>query len=194
MRNALDILAEKVERIERQLRLQKTLEPRATWLYSATASATVANTTTETTLTPSGVGSLVLPANFFVPGRVVRVTAGGSFGYTSTPTIVLRTYFGAYNYGGTSVMTLAASSVSSYWWYQTNFVCRTTGASGTGAYVSRVDWIRDVAAGLSQTASATATGSIDTTAAMTIDFRAQWGTANALNTITCNVLVVEALN
>jgi len=67
-------------------------------------------------------------------------------------------------------------------------------ARNRAAYVARADWVRDALAGLNQSPVGASTGTIDTTAAMTIDFRTAWGTANALNTITCNVLVVEALN
>lgn len=164
-------------------------------LFAQTASVTVTNTASETTLVGAGVGSLSLPANWFAPGRVVRVTTGGSFGYTSTPTIVLRNYFGSVNCGGTTVMTLAGVPTGVIVWNYTNtMTCRSIGATGSFVNTTRVDWIRDAANGTAQTAGATATNSVDTTAAMSIDFMAQWGTANAANTITCNVLVVEVLN
>jgi hypothetical protein len=44
------------------------------WLFAATADKTVANTTTETSLVGTGVGTLTLPANCLTAGRSVRVT------------------------------------------------------------------------------------------------------------------------
>lgn len=64
-------------------------------LFVQTASATIANSTTETTISSTGVGRLTLPANFFIIGRTIRITGRGFHSSTANPNITLKIKFGS---------------------------------------------------------------------------------------------------
>lgn len=160
-------------------------------LFIQTATGTIANSTTETAISSTGVGSLVLPAGFFVAGRSLRISARGIRSNLLTPTMRLKLKFGS-----TAILdTGAIASIT-----ETNglitfdglITCRTTGGSGTvfsqGAYGQ---------IGLTPTLSqivSTGTVTVDTTASQTISLTATWGVANALNTISLTNFIVESIS
>jgi hypothetical protein len=160
-------------------------------IFSQTASQTVANTVTTTTLFGSGVGTLTLPANFFRAGKTIRLTLMGYHSSTGNPNITV-----AASLGGTSICTTGAvasgNGASNAWLVNVEITCRTTGATGTvigsGVYSELQGSGR--LAGI----VATATTTIDTTASQAIDVTITWGTAAAGNTITATVATVEQLN
>jgi hypothetical protein len=47
--------------------------------FTGTADQTASNTASETSITPSGVGTLTIPANFLVAGKTLRIKAGGKY-------------------------------------------------------------------------------------------------------------------
>ncbi len=63
-------------------------------LFSQTSNVTVANTTTETSLLGTGIGSATLPANFAVAGRAIRVRSYGYISNTATTTSKLKIKLG----------------------------------------------------------------------------------------------------
>lgn len=190
MMPATDAILRRLERLEANPGLAHRT------LFAATSSATASSTAAETSITPAGVGSVNLPADFFAAGRSVRVMAGGSFGYTGTPTIVLRAYFGGSSFGGTGVGTLngSGSGGTCYWSFTDVMTCRAAGSAGSAAYTARVDYTNAGGAGTPQVMAATATGNLLTTGSMAVDLRVQWGTASSANTLTCTVMTVEVLN
>lgn len=160
-------------------------------LFVQTASATIANSTTETAISSTGVGSLTLPANFFIIGRTIRITGRGFHSSTANPNITLKIKFG-------STVMLTTGAVQSKNGSTDSFVisgeitCRTTGASG--AFMSQGQYLELHTGGAFEGMKNTATVAVDTTTSQTITVTAQWGTANASNTITLTNLTVESLN
>jgi len=193
----MDVTSELIRRVaqlEKWRERQETLEGRRTWLFSQTANVTVANTTTETTLVGSGVGSLSLPANFFTVGRTIRIRAMGSFGYTATPTVLLRVYAGATNIGGTGAMTLTGAAALNVWKFDAIYTLIALSVANNMYGMVNAEWWL-ASSGANQISGGTAVATtFDQTLAATLDFKVVWGTANVLNTITCNSLVVEVLN
>lgn len=168
-------------------------------IYTTTASTTVANTVTETTLVGSGVGTDTLPTNFLVAGKTVRVSAWGVYSTTGTPTLRYRVRMGGI--AGTVVLDTAAQTTASGvtnrgWRVDGLITCRTTGAGGTvfGQGSSTVSSAAFAAASGTWDMENTATTAIDTTAAQQVVLSAEWGTASASNTITCSNFMVEVLN
>ena len=162
-------------------------------LFVQTATGTVANTVSETALTSTGVGSLTLPANFFIAGRTIRIWGQGFHSTTGTPTIRIKIKLGSTIIADTGAQTSTAASNN---WIVVNadITCRTVGASGTiftqGEY-------REASTSPSSfnlfALSNTATTTIDTTASQALSVTAQWGTASASNTISMTNFTMEVL-
>ncbi len=157
-------------------------------LFTQTATVTVANTGTETTLIGAGVGSITLPANFFTIGRVLKVKAWGVHGATGGPTIDLKIKVG----GSTVLDTTAVTSnndTNKAWQLEGWITCRTIGGTGTIIGQGRYEEISHAAFGMANTATTT----IDTTAALAIAITVQFGTADPANTISATNLTLEAI-
>jgi hypothetical protein len=160
-----------------------------TSLYAATASETVANTSSETPLIGTGTGSLTLPADFLAEGRTLKLWATGFQSSVLNPNLTLKVKLGSVIIGTTGV--IAAGTVSSSTWELTMLVtCRTTGATGTvlgqGSYE-----IFGTAIGSFGIVN-TSVSTVDTTGTLDVAITAQWGTASSSNTITCTNFLLEA--
>lgn len=157
-------------------------------LFAATASKTVANTTSETSLFGTGVGSLTLPANFLKAGNSLWVNLRGHVSETGTPTLQFKLKYGSTVLLDLTALTLPGLLSSSY--LEINFIvtCRSTGATGTvftqGKFIAGTA-ILDVAS--------TAAVTIDTTAATALDATAAWGTADPADTLTITNSTLEHL-
>jgi len=138
-----------------------------------TASTTVANTVTETTIFTG-----TIPANAVSVGDVLRFT---DLGYYSTvngaDTFTMR-----FKIGATTILTItsSAANVTNVPWHG-NFTAtvRSIGAGGTLFAFAEHD-----TNGVNKDAANTATTAIDTTATMTFTVTVQWSAADAGNTIT----------
>jgi hypothetical protein len=74
-------------------------------VFTQTSDQTVANTTTETTLIGTGVGSTTIPANTLTEGKQIRIRNSG---YISTPSSGSTTTFRV-KFGGTTLITSVAT-------------------------------------------------------------------------------------
>lgn len=158
-------------------------------IWQQTATVTVGNTVTETTLL-SGTGDLTLPANCLTAGRTVRIRGQGVVSTTgSSPTLTLRAKIGSTTVTMCSAALPAAQPPGIM--FEVIVTCRAAGASVAFGVSTRVclegnDWT--TAPLVTRTSTAYLTE--DTTVSKTLDITAQWGTANALNSIsihTCSV-------
>jgi len=165
--------------------------------FTATTTATIANTTTETTLVGSGVGSLTFGANTLTAGKTIRLRCAG---YWSSDLLLAGTMRWRVKLGSTVVLDTAAFTpiggiTNLLWQLDATITCRTTGASGTVFAQGSAE--RQETAGIAFPARAmvnTSTSTIDTTASQALDVTFQWGTADADNTISCSNVSVETLN
>lgn len=164
-------------------------------LFTGTTAVTVGNTGTETSLMPSGIGGLTIPANFLIPGKTLRIKLKGYYSTTTVPGNVTANF----KLGGTTVATTGAdaavgSLTNLFWEAEIDVACVTTGSSGTAWIQGKV--LLEVAAlscdvnGMTNTSTTT----LNTTTGLTIDFTWTWGTANASNTITLTNVSVEIIN
>lgn len=165
-------------------------------LFTATATATVANTVTETTLVGSGVGSNVLPSNFFAVGKVLKVQMRGILSETGTPTLQIKIKYGSTVILDTTAITLTGGiPANAAWTLGADICCRSAGATGTIQCAGGFGY---------QTASGTSSvnynwlpsnlATIDTTASNTLDVTVTWGTASASNTISSTIVIMDSAN
>lgn len=164
-------------------------------VFTQTATVTVANTVTETTLVGSGVGTTTLPAAFFVAGKTIRVRARG---YRSTESIIGGAITLKVKAGSTALATCiepmaSVNLTSEEWTLEYEFTCRTTGASGTVIGQGTVGFATEDGFSI-RALKNTATVTIDTSASQAVSVTAQWDSADAANTISCTNLTVEVLN
>jgi len=158
-------------------------------IFAQTSTVTVTNTTVETTLLGSGVGSLVFAANSLQIGSSVSGTAIGPHSTSGNPTIQLRVYMNSTVILDTGIVT-SGNSASATWEFRGFITCRSTGVTGTvqaqGFYIESAGGTNLF--GMVNSAPIT----IDTTIAQTFNFTVQWGTASASNTISNTNTLVQA--
>lgn len=157
-------------------------------VFTGTADATVNNTTTETTIIPTGVGTLTFPANFFTSGKTLVIklqgTIRGNSGGFPTPTFKLKT-----SDATVSLPFSQVTSTSSTFEVEYVVTCRTTGSSG--AFVASG---KTLIHSINDQYNPNKTFTSNTTTAQTLDFTITWDLANTLNSITVVNAIVEVKN
>lgn len=166
-------------------------------MFTATADAAVSNTVTETTILGTGVGTKTIEANMLRVGMTFRITVLGYVADTGTPTLRIRWKLGSTTIADTGAVALSANLSGNEMFTATfTFTCRTLGATGTvmgqGRFIyhTTTGSSTDVPINVVNTAATT----IDTTAAQAVDVTAEWGTADAANTITATNAIIEIIN
>jgi len=162
--------------------------------YSNSSVATV-NTTTETSILSSGVGTKLIPANWLVPGRVARLIISGM---TTTPTLGVGTGTVRVKFNGTTVTSGVTSGLlgnlnnANFRLAQT-ITCLTAGPAGTVVIAGSVDYVT----GLNFQRSSAPLNSISTTVNTTldtvIDASWQWGAGLSGHTATTLACTLELL-
>jgi hypothetical protein len=174
-------------------------------LFTSTASVSVSNTASTTTLLGAGVGSLTLSANTLTAGKTIRLHISGvmSDDGAAPGTIDFITSLGAVTVSTTSIFDLTSGGYvglsNSPWEAILDITCRTTGASGSVVVSGHIQITNAVgAAGAAIPAGLKIFGftatTIDTTASNVIDFKVHWDTVDTDNSITQVTATVEALN
>jgi len=162
--------------------------------FTQTASATVANTTTETSILSTGVGTKTLPANFLVAGKTVRIKVEGYVSNLLTPTIQIRVKLGSTVVLDTTAVTMTTITGNRRFNAESTITCRTTGASGTVFSQGEARYFTIASTANSIDMINTAATTINTTTTQAIDVMVTWGTANASNSITSTNATIEILN
>lgn len=164
-------------------------------IFTQTADETIANSVAETSILGTGVGTVTLPANFFVAGKTIRVRVRGHISDTGSPTVQVKAKLGSTTILDSTAITLLGSALANdYFEIEFGITCRTTGGTGTVQGSGTVLYDKG-----SQSANAislvnTSATTIDTTASQAIGVTFQWGTADAANTITSQLTSIEVLN
>lgn len=162
-------------------------------IFNQNSSVTVANTTTETSLLGTGLGSATLPANFATAGRSIRVRSYGYISNTDTPSATLRIKVGSVTIL-TSTGSLPSGLSDALVEFDFTFRFATIGATGTiigqgSTKITSGAFVSSVGRALVMTAPVT----IDTTVGNLLDVTYQWGTASASNTITMTNATIEVI-
>jgi hypothetical protein len=147
-------------------------------------SATVTNTTAETTFSN---GSVAVPANTLKAGDKLRITGLIVFPATnSTDTAAVNVKF-----GGATVLAIPALDVANNdaFYFDVTITVRTAGAAGTMVAVSR--YSQGALGTATMRTQAMASTALDTTAAQTASVTVTWSVANAGNQAILRVWNVE---
>lgn len=154
-------------------------------VFRQTATVTVGNTTTETTIVGAGQGSATLAANQLVAGSTVRVRALGYGQYGGGGTLRMRMKIGSNTVIDTAAITPGAWGASMPVELTLAYTVRTTGGAGTGIGQITMLFANGASGAMyCQPYAMTATSTVDTTASNLVDVTLQWGTAAATNTST----------
>lgn len=159
-------------------------------IFSMTSPVTVANTVAETSMLGVGVGTLVLPANYLIAGRTLKLWMMGRRSTSGNPTERLQLKLDGVTVLDSGTVT-SGSATNEIWECRALITVRTTGISGTSAangfYMEESGTGNNNIFGLVNTGAMT----INTTIAHTIGATWTWGVASTLNTITDSNLVIE---
>jgi len=165
---------------------------------SVTANTSVpgGNTFSNTNAENIFASNATIPANECKTGKVYRITAAGIYGTVGlgAPTLTMRLKFGTTNILATAANGTSAGASSRQWTLNASIICQT--APSASATVEGQGWITRstsaIAAAFWEFDGTAVT--VDTTAAQTVQLSAQFGTANASNTITLRQFIVEELS
>jgi len=172
-----------------------------TTIYTATASAGPSNSSAETSIIGTGVGTKTLPAGYLVAGKAVRIRGSGVFNTLSAGNGVLtiRVKLGSTTIAS-AAFTPTANMTNSPFEYDLRLVCRAAGASGSIIAEGHAE----LATYNGSTGNGTrnnwdlnalsASVTVDTTISQVVDVTAQFATANASNVFTGATGIVELLN
>lgn len=156
-------------------------------LFTQTASVTVANTLTETTLVGAGEGSMTLPANYGASGRTIILEGWGYYSATGGPTIRIRIYKGTTLLLDTTAVT-SGSSTNALIQIRAVITWRsTTSVFCQGFY-------EESGGGSNNFEMVTTAATTVSAGAEALNVTATWGTASASDTITLTNLTVRGFN
>ncbi len=168
-------------------------------IFTQTADKSVTNTVTETSIVGSGVGTLTLPANFFVAGKTIRIMMSGVYSTVAVTgdTVTIKVKYGSTVIASSATTSLLAGATNLYWWAEALITCRTTGASGTvqisGGTRYQISATTHAIAE-DELNNSVGTTTIDTTASALLDITVTHSAANASNTVKSLVGSFEILN
>lgn len=174
----------------------------------------ITNSSTQTSLfgaagaTAASAAKYTFPPNFFFPGRMFKIVAGGRMSslVTTPGTLTLSALLGSTTIGGSGAMALnAVGKTAVTWLMEWWFTCRAEG-SGTlttfihiGKFVSEGIGSTSTPAGVANTVMMPATTpaigtGVDGTVSQALDLQGAFSIANASNTLVLNQFMVEVLN
>lgn len=162
-------------------------------LFTATADKTVANTTSETSLVGTGVGSVTTIANYFSAGSSLKLELTGFYSSAAIDTMNIKIKAGSTVVGQTGAF--AAGAVTSQVFRLIAVItCRTAGASGT-FIVNTI--FEETGSALTATEAKilnTSTVTLNTTGTLAWDITNTWSAASASDTITATNFLMYTPN
>lgn len=136
------------------------------------------NSTTETSIWPTGIGTKTLPANCLLAGKTMDVYAAGNFSTTLAPTLTLKLKFGSTVIATTGAVTTASGVSNALFKCNIQVIDSLAGASGK-IWAQGDCMIGTIYAPMVSTASST----VNTTTTQAVDFTATWGSASLLDSL-----------
>jgi len=165
-------------------------------LFAQTANSTnITNTTTESTLIGTGVGSLSIPANAFEIGDSFHAKLIGHISCNNSATIHLRIKSGSVLLADTGVIALDTTT-NKHWEINVYFTIRALGAAGVASIASGGIFSYIKNSGLNfegNNFSIVNDTTFDTTINNTLNITAQWGAANAADSIYSEIFILNKI-
>lgn len=162
----------------------------AVTLWTKTADTGISNSTTQSTILDTGVGSKTLTAAFLTVGKSVVFEVVGRYSTTGTPTIRFRFKLGAVTLLDSTAITTPSGVTDKQFRLSGSFTCRSTGAGGT--VFSQGQLYLDGATTPITAIVNTGTNAADTTGTLAMDATVEWGTADAANVVTSTNAIFES--
>jgi hypothetical protein len=163
-------------------------------LFAQTSSSSpVTNTTTESSLIKSGAGSLTVPENGFKVGDSFHAKLIGHISCNNSATIHLRVKSGSVLLADTGVIALDTTT-NKHWEINVYFTIRALGAAGVASIASGGIFSYIKNSGLNfegNNFSIVNDTTFDTTINNTLNITAQWGAANAANSIYSEIFTLN---
>lgn len=156
-------------------------------IFVQTASVTVANTVTETTLIGTGAGTVTLPANYGQSGRSLLIEGFGYHSAGGNPTIQIRIYKGTTVLLDTTAVT-SGNSTNNLIQIRGHITWRsTTSIFAQGFY-------QESGGGSNNFEMVTTAATTVSTTSEALNITLQWGTAAVGNTVTLTNLTIRECN
>ena len=162
--------------------------------FTNTSSVQVVNTASESSIfSMAGIGTKTLPANFWVPGRRIRITIRGTISNTGTPTFTIKL-----KNGSTSILssggTAMPSIVTQGFIYTAEIVCSTSGSpANLHAHHSFAFGTDQTNFGAMKETSKAVSFNPSSVNTMPLDVTVQFGTASLSNIVTVYLACLEVL-
>lgn len=137
---------------------------------------------------PAELSEYKIPANTLVAGSTIRVRAAGIASAYSTGNLTITLKLGSETLATDTVTPAGANEIYDF---QSLIQVRTAGSTGTAVAIS--NFTVDVATD-SSTRTLKASFTLDTTAEKALQLVAEWGAANAGNSIRSDIFVVDIVN
>ena len=164
-------------------------------LFAQTANSTiVTNTTTESTLIGTGVGTLSVPANGFSVGDSFRAVFGGVMNAGNNETIRIKLKSGSVILLDSGLQNTGSSVIDDVWSLNVDFTVRQIGTAGVASIVSLGSFH------YTKTNNASVQGfgfnvvnntTFNTTISNTLDVTVQWGSASTGNNIYSDIFILN---
>lgn len=156
----------------------------------------VVNTTTETSILGSGVGTRTFPGYSLFLGRTLRLQACGVISTASVPgTLRMRVKLGSTTILDTGAQTPGSSISSLVWKIDAVITVRAVGSVTTVIGQGIFEYQETAQAALKAWGMTnTAAINVDLTAEQTLDLTVEWSTSDSANDIRCTNCTVESLN
>jgi hypothetical protein len=155
-------------------------------LFSQTSNgSTVTNTTTETSIVGTGVGTLSVPSNGFSIGDSFLGRIIGHISSRNNDTIRIKVKSGTAILGDTGLITMPQTT-SKHFTIDLNFTVRTLGAAGVASIITGIvfTYSKDASNAFEGDDSSIINNTtFDTTSSNILDVTVEWGAADALNSI-----------
>ena len=152
----------------------------------------ISNTTVESSIIGTGVGTLSVPANGFKVGDSFRAKLTGQISAANNNTIDIKIKSGSVRLADTGVLTLPSISDLN-WTIEVDFTIRALGAAGVASIVSSgiFTYMKNASNAFEgDTFSIVNNTTFDTTVSNTLDITVTWGTASASNIISSDLFTL----
>jgi hypothetical protein len=181
-----------------------------TLINSLVDGTALTGTATDTSILDVG-SKYTLPANFFVPGKCLRLTAMGQMSniITTPGTLTFGVKFGSSEWQSQALALNIVAKTNVTWWLEMLFTCRNIGTAGnnSGVLFPAGKFTSESVIGsplptvggsgvllIPASAPAVSTNTeFNTNTAQQVDLFAKWSLSNA-NSIICNQFILESLN
>lgn len=156
-------------------------------------SATIVNTTLESSILDGGLGTLSVPANGFTVGDSFHVKIGGVVSALNGATLTFKIKSGTVVLGTDSI-TFTNGVTSRPWEFRCDFTIRSIGLSTVASILSNGTFSYNVNSDIYGAGFDTLNNTtFDTTILNTLDFTVQWGAASASNSIYSTMCILTKL-